>query len=110
MNNARLRWVPWAAAALHIFLFGLTVLLYGIQQQPLLNGPSRLPFLIVFLADLPVSLMTFGAIFNGWPHAMYFLAAWGILGTVWWFFLGLLIQVKMSMNRRQRRRTRSRGD
>jgi hypothetical protein len=29
--------------------------LYAIQQQPLLNGPSRWPFTIVFLADLPIS-------------------------------------------------------
>jgi hypothetical protein len=92
--------VPWAAAALHGFLFGLTGVLYIFQQQPLLNGPSLLPFAIISLADLPVSLIAFGAMFNGWPHALYFLAAWGVLGTVWWYLLGLLIQVKMSMNRR----------
>ena len=56
--------------------FALTGILYGFQQQALLDGPSRWPFAIVFLADLPVSLVAFGAMFNGWPDALYFLAAW----------------------------------
>ena len=47
--------MPLALAATHILLFGLTGILYLVQQQPLLNGPSRLPFAIVFLADLPIS-------------------------------------------------------
>ena len=92
MRKTKFRWVPWVAVSLHVFLFGL-----------LLNGFS-LPFAIIFLADIPVSVIAFGAMFGGSPHAMYFLAAWGIVGTVWWFFLGLLIQVKMTMNRRQRGR------
>jgi len=100
MKTDSLRWVPLAAAALHVFLFGLTGILYGIQQQPLLNGPSRLPFAIVFLADFPVSVVAFGAMFGGQRHALYYLAAWGVLGTLWWYFLGLLIQAKASRNRR----------
>jgi len=88
------------AAALHIFLFGLTGILYVITQQPLLSGPSRWPFTIVFLADLPISVIAFGAMFGGQRHASYLLAAWGVLGTLWWYILGLLIQVKTSQNRR----------
>jgi hypothetical protein len=95
----RLRWVPLAAATLHAFLFGLTGILYEIQQQPLLNGPARFPFAIVFLADLPVSAVAFGAMFGGQRHALYFLAAWGVLGTLWWYILGLFIQAKASLNR-----------
>jgi hypothetical protein len=96
MKKARLRWVPLAAATLHVFLFGLTGILYAISQQPLLNGPSRWPFTIVFLADLPISVIAFAAMFGGQRHALYFLAAWGVLGTLWWYILGLLIQVKAS--------------
>ena len=99
-KSARLGWVPLATAGLHVFLFGLTGILYVFQQQALLEGASRLPFTILFLADLPVSVIAFGAMFGGWPHASYFLAAWGVLGTLWWYCLGLLIQVKASLNRR----------
>ena len=78
MRKARLRWVPLFAAALHVFLFGVGPSLW-IQEPPLLNGPSRVAFAIVFLADFPISWVAFGAIFGGWPHALYFLAAWGFL-------------------------------
>jgi hypothetical protein len=87
-----LRRVPLAAEALHVFLFALTWTLYGIQQQPLLNGPSRWPFAIVFLTDFPISVVAFGAMFGGQPHTLYFLTAWGVLGTLWWYFLGHLIE------------------
>jgi hypothetical protein len=35
----------------HVLLFGLTWVLYRLQPQPLLDGPSRWPFWAVFLAD-----------------------------------------------------------
>lgn len=90
-----------AAPVLHICLFTLTWVLYWIQQQPLLDGPSRWPFAVVFLADLPISVVAFGVMFGSEARAPYALAAWGVLGTLWWYFLGLLIEVKVSLNRRR---------
>lgn len=76
------------APLLHVFVFALTWVLYSLQRQPLLDGPSRWPFLAVFLGDFPVSAVAFGVMFGSDQRAPYAVAAWGILGTVWWYFLG----------------------
>lgn len=99
MRKTRLRWLPLAAAASHVFLFGLTSVFYTVQQQPIVGELSGLSFWIVFLTDLPVSWIALGAM-SGWPHAAYYFTAWLVLGTLWWYLLGLLIQVKMSEDRR----------
>lgn len=59
----------------HIVIFGLTWLLYWLQ---------------FFLADLPISVFAFGAM---WPErwATPAIVAWGVLGTLWWYLLGTLI-------------------
>ena len=87
-----LRRPPVFAAGLHVCLFALTWLLFWIQSQPLANGPADWPFRILFVADLPLSLIAFGAMFNSDSSFPYALAAWGILGTLWWYFLGRLIE------------------
>src|SRR5436305_14334961 len=89
-KSARLGWVPLATAGLHVFLFGLTGILYVFQQRALLDGASRLPFTILFLADLPVSVVAFGLMFGGWRHGSYFVAAGGVLGALWCVCLGVL--------------------
>ena len=80
-----------AAAALHAGVFALTWLLYWIQPQPLFDGPSRVPFAIVFLVDLPFSAFFFGIIFTSSERFIPAVAAWGVIGTLWWWFLGGLI-------------------
>jgi hypothetical protein len=81
-----------AAPVLHMCLFILTWVLSWIQPQPLAQGPADWPFRILFVADLPISLIAFGVMFNSDAHFPYALAAWGILGTLWWYFLGCLIE------------------
>jgi hypothetical protein len=80
------------APFLHVLLFTLTWVLYWVQRQPLLDGPSRWPFLAVFLGDFPLSVVAFGVMFGSAERAPYAIAAWGILGTLWWYFLGTLIE------------------
>jgi hypothetical protein len=80
------------APLLHVFVFSLTWVLDWLQRQPLLDGPARWPFLAVFLGDLPVSVVAFGVMFGSDERAPYAAAAWGILGTLWWYFLGRLIE------------------
>lgn len=77
-----------AAPALHVCLFVLTWGLFWIQRGPLANGPADWPFRILFIADLPISLVAFGAMFNSDARFPYAVALWGILGTLWWYFLG----------------------
>jgi hypothetical protein len=81
-----------AAPALHMCLFALTWVLFWIQPRPLAQGPADWPFRILFVADLPISLIAFGVMFNSDARFPYALAAWGILGTLWWYFLGCLIE------------------
>jgi hypothetical protein len=81
-----------AAPALHVCLFALTWGLFWIQAQPLANGPADWPFRILFIADLPISVVAFGVMFGSDARFPYALAVWGILGTLWWYFLGSLME------------------
>ena len=76
------------APLLHVYVFALTWVLNWLQRQPLLDGPSRWPFLLVFFGDFPVSAVAFGVMFGSDQGAPYAIAAWGTLGTPWWYFLG----------------------
>jgi hypothetical protein len=80
------------APVLHGLLFAVTWLLFWLQPRPLAQGPADWPFRILFLADLPISLIAFGAMFRSDALFPYALGLWGILGTVWWWFLGTLIE------------------
>jgi hypothetical protein len=73
-------------------LFALTWGLFWLQTQPLLDGPALWPFAIIFIADIPISIFAFGVMFTSSEHFPYALAAWGTLGTLWWYFLGCLIE------------------
>lgn len=86
-----LRKTEVAAPVLHICVFVVTWLLFWVQPQPLLDGPSRFPFAVIFLADLPFSALFFGIIFTSSERAAFAVASWGITGTLWWWFLGKLI-------------------
>jgi hypothetical protein len=68
------------------------LLIYWRQPVPTVDGPARWPFNILFLADIPVSLFAFGAMFDSGANVPYALAAWGTLGTFWWYALGIGIE------------------
>jgi hypothetical protein len=80
------------APMLHGFVFILTWVLFWLQPQPLLDGPSRWPFALVFVADLPFSAIAFGVMFSSESRFPYAVAAWGIVGTIWWYWLGRSIE------------------
>jgi len=84
------------APSLHAYVFALTWVLYRLQHQPLLDGPSRWPFVAVFFGDFPISALAFGVMFGSDELASYAVAAWGILGTLWWYFLGRCIEERRS--------------
>jgi hypothetical protein len=79
-----------------VWLFALTWVLDWIQPQPLLDGPSRWPFAVLFLADLPFSAAAFGVMFGSQASFPYALAAWGFLGTLWWYFLARLFEATVA--------------
>lgn len=76
------------APSIHLLVFALTWILYGCQQKPLLNGPSRWPFAAIFLGDFPISAIAFGAMFTSETAFPYAVTAWGVLGTIMWYFIG----------------------
>lgn len=75
-----------------------------ISTQPLLDGPARWPFMVLFTIDAPISEYAFGVIFTSTEHTALAIAAWGILGTLWWFVLGVSIDAAVHHFREYRRR------
>jgi len=83
-----------AAPLTHAFLFILTWVLYSLQSEPLLDGPSKWPFAAVFVGDLPLSFIAFAVMSNSGPLTPYAVVCLGIIGTSWWYFLGRCIEVR----------------
>lgn len=94
--------VKYIAAEIHALLFISMWVLYAGFSQPLANGPSNLPFVILLIADLPISFVAFGVMFTSakfWPVAA---VLWGMLGTLWWFAIGFAIDARIRSYRENR--------
>jgi len=93
----------YIASEIHALLFISMWVLYSVfSPQPLLNGPSALPFAILFVADLPLSLFAFGAMFASSEKGMVAAILWGVLGTLWWFLIGFAIDARIRSRRKKR--------
>jgi len=90
----------YIAPEIHALLFISMWVLYSVfSPQPLLNGPSALPFAILFVADLPLSLVAFGVMFSSDEKGMVAAVLWGVLGTLWWFLIGFAIDARSRKKR-----------
>ena len=78
----------WLAPTLHMFLFAITWLTAFAQARSVLEGPARFGFAILFIVDFPISVVASSKMWDG--RLVYGLSLWGVLGTVWWYFLGTL--------------------
>lgn len=79
------RQFQWLAPAIHAILFAVMWLTSRSQSQPFLDGPARWPFGLLFFSDLPISAIGFSMMWDGkWNSGLLF---WGLVGTVWWYFL-----------------------
>jgi len=58
----------------------------------MMNGPAGLPFDVLFFADLPISAIAFGVMFTSAERGLLAWSLWGVVGTLWWYFLGLSIE------------------
>lgn len=74
----------------HVVLFSLTWIACWRQTQPLANGPAFWPFSVLFLVDLPISAIASGIMW-GKSGFLYGLILWGVLGTLWWYWLSGVI-------------------
>ena len=86
------------APLLHVLLFALSWL--PIFIHPTVPQPSYWVFLLG-LADFPISFLAGVALFRSDALTPYALTVWLVLGTIWWSYLGSLIEAKTSLNRRR---------
>jgi hypothetical protein len=89
----QLRRRRYLAPFLHVCLFALTWIMNLVFPQALLDGPAVFPFAVLFVADIPISLVCFGLMFSG--RTVLGLSAWGVLGTLWWYLLGLGMEKRL---------------
>lgn len=89
----------WIASAFHLFLYLSMWVLYWLTGAPLLAGPSKYPFSILFVADLPISFPAFSVMLVSEERGASAAVLWGILGTVMWYFLGSAIDVCVRKSR-----------
>jgi WD40-like Beta Propeller Repeat len=94
--------VKYLAAEIHALLFISMWLLYSIFSQPLMNGPSAVPFIVLFIADLPISVIAFAVMFTSIKMGPVAALAWGVLGTLWWFAIGIAINRRIRSYRENR--------
>ena len=66
-------------------------LLYWTTGSPLLNGISKYPFWVLFLADLPISFPAFSVMFVSEERGIYAAILWAVLGTLMWYLIGRTI-------------------
>jgi Tol biopolymer transport system component len=94
--------VKYIAAEVHALLFIAMWFLSFVFSQPLMNGPSALPFVILFIADLPISMIAFGVMFTSSEMGRAAAVLWGVLGTLWWFAIGFAIDARIRSYRETR--------
>ena len=87
-----------AAPIVHACLFVLAYAYYLLFERSA-HHPGRLdPMAIVWIADLPISVlasfMTLGISLGvgGRGQIAFAFVVWAVLGTVWWYFLGISIE------------------
>lgn len=94
--------VKYIAAEVHALLFISMWVLYFVFSQPLMDGPSAFPFVILFVADLPISMIAFGVMFTSSEMGPVAAVLWGVLGTLWWFAIGIAIDAGIRRYRKKR--------
>src|ERR1700676_3361652 len=88
-----MRKVPKAritAPVIHASLFAMASLL--LLYKPILPGPASVPINILWIADIPISIIASGGLFWYDKYAKLVWSLWGVTGTIWWYFLGISIE------------------
>lgn len=80
------------APVIHAILFALASLFMLVSEKAILDGPAMLPFAILFFGDLPFSAFAFAVMFTNDKNGWIAWCLWGIVGTVWWYLLGVSIE------------------
>jgi Tol biopolymer transport system component len=90
----------YLAPYLHALLF---LAMWGLGWAfalPMLNGPSVVPFVVLFIADFPISVVAFGVMFTSVKFGLLAAVLWGVVGTLWWYFIGQFIDARIRNSRK----------
>jgi hypothetical protein len=79
------------APVLHASLFGLTSILFLIPNKGLLDGLAGIFVAILWTADIPFSVIASNKLISNDQFPKVVWAIWGVIGTAWWYFLGISI-------------------
>ena len=90
--NTDFRRARTVAPILHAVLFCTASVLHLISDKPILNRPAHVPIVSPWVADIPISMAGFAVMFFSDKYGWLAWGLWGIIGTVWWYFLGLSIE------------------
>jgi len=94
---AKLSRIRYVAAAVHAGLFLVGCALFVSEPQPLVNGIAGTLLFGLFLADRPISSYAVAAMFTG-RNLFVWTITWGVIGTLWWFFLGCVIELAVRVS------------
>jgi Tol biopolymer transport system component len=92
----------YITSEIHALLFISMWVLYSLFSQPMANGPSAVLFVILFAADFPISFVAFGVLFTSVKFGTIAALLWGLLGTLWWYLIGLAIDTRIRRYRERR--------
>ena len=92
----------YIACEVHALLFISMWAIYFVFSQPIMNGPSAFLFVILFIVDLPFSMIAFGVMFTSSVMGPVAAVLWGVLGTLWWFGIGFAIDARIRSYRKSR--------
>jgi Tol biopolymer transport system component len=87
--------VKYIASEVHALLFVSMLVLYFAFSQPLSNGPSAVPFVILLIADLPISFVASAIMFTSSMLGPVAALLWGVLGTLWWYAIGRAVDARI---------------
>jgi len=94
--------IKYVAAEVHALLFISMWVLYVVFSRPVADGPSAALFVILLIADLPISFVAFAVMFTSSEMGPVAAVLWGVLGTLWWFAIGFAIDARIRSYRENR--------
>ena len=99
MNRLRIKYL---APEVHALLFISMWILYFVFSQPVMDGPCGFLFVILLIADLPISFIAFSVMFTSSEMGPFAAVLWGVLGTLWWYVIGIAIDARIRSYRANR--------
>jgi hypothetical protein len=105
METVKLHRPQFVAPILHLILFSVMVLAASKPDgADLRGGVAFFSFAALWLLDFPVSVIPSGMLWSAAEAERSLapgLVLWAILGSTWWFFLGMSIEAWMKRFRRK---------